>query len=323
MFVLKLQASTDSIPHNTVHLIFGRDQKMENYCRHAQRIQQCLAKNVITKHRLMQEARYCLDQTLASFQKTLENIDDQWMQELTFLRGENAVLDAEYYRTQTAIRQLDADLGCANNNEQATTSSQPRQECSPKPVSSFEEPPLVPTPEVILREARRDRALYYDQVLSLRLQCKKVLKGRALRTLHHFKHFDQQLVEIGRGLQEVLRRLQEPCLRQGAKEKVLAHPVVSCFALASRGMRLDVIEETVRQAQEEFRKLEESLKRCRSTKSRQTDRALHSLQDYDVEESLLPRFCQQVSEDLMNTGDANIRVEKELGERYCTEYTVG
>ena len=239
---------------------------MENYCCHVRRIQKSLAKNVCDEQRLLKDARGCLDQTIASFQKTLEKIDDQWMQELTFLRGENAVLDAEYYRTQIAIRQLDADLACTR--EKASTIATVQQ-IKLEAVPSLDDPPITPAPDGILREARRDRVLYYDQVLSLRLQCKKALISRAHRTLHHFKQFDQQLGGIGRGLQQVLKKLQQPCLRDS--EKILAHPVVSCFVLSSRRMRLRVIEKTVRQAQEEYSKLEGSLKRCKSTKSQQSD----------------------------------------------------
>lgn len=88
-------------------------------------------------------------------------------------------------------------------------------------------------------------------------------------------------------------------------EQISAHPVVSCFVLACRPMKMDVIEETVKLAQEEYRKLIESLKRCKSTKEKQNDRALQSAQDYDVEESLLPRFRQQVGDNFADTGECS------------------
>ncbi|OQV16066.1 hypothetical protein BV898_09836 [Hypsibius exemplaris] len=276
---------------------FCSDKRMEEFNCTMRRLQRSLAQNVARKRRLLQGASQCLDQTLTAFQKTLENIDDQWMQELTFLRGENAVLDAEYYRTQAAIRQTDTDLTCAKQNVSAIQISS-RQRGTTEPTVSAED--TTPTASDLLRDARRDRALYYDQVLSLRKQCKKALKSRSTRTFKHFQQFDQQLGGIGRGLLQVLRKLGETCGMTGSGDRVLAHPVVNCFMLSCRAMKMAVIEETVQQSREEYRKLADSLKRCKFTKYRQADRALQAVADYDVEESLLPRFRQQVSDDLLD-----------------------
>ncbi|GAU88228.1 hypothetical protein RvY_00968 [Ramazzottius varieornatus] len=230
------------------------------------------------------------DQTLCLFEKTAQNVEDQWLQELTYLRGENAVLDAEYYRTQAAIRQLETDTKKAAEKTKRTLNKLP----PPCPVPVCLPLNTCPTSARVLSEARRDRALYYDQVLSLRQQFERAVGARNAKTEQHFQQFEQQLVGISKGLQHVLKTLASVTCDM---TPVLTHPVVGCFVASARSMKMDVVEETVTRARQENQRLLEATRNCRKESDDQNELSFAIPEAGQVEYALLPKYRRVVGEE--------------------------